>query len=381
MQAFSVFSSQKIIAFVLFISLVIAGVYFLGGKTNKEVTNKAEVATVSTPNLTKRQIAESILQWMNNTRTDNGGYAEAEECGSDGICDPLIQDNRIGALGLWAHYQNYIKHRRFETLPLISSDLKVYSDSKLVNTIQPAFWNCKLLYEMWKSSLFTAKDKNAMQGMCARAVYLLLDVPPKPNISTLHLPIIRSAIEGKISPSAFNGVLDKKYFSEYAAISSEHVYMYLWNKDLGSKGEEDLAQAQTYFTVALELYMKNPADYTEDLPILGITALDISTVVPAPEYLSFAKFIAERVEKKPCASAHECVLRMYLASDLYRSTNSNIYLQSRERLLHQMYSEMFDFQGLKGYSLGRGALNKKGTKNIYGMVTNALFSGLLSREE
>lgn len=349
------------------------------GKYFPGLTQKQSAVTTITPRLNNDQIASFLLQWANNTRTANGRYAEGELCTNNGACDPLIADNRIGAVVLWARFKYYLKHQDFESMSIINKDILIYNDPKKVSTIQPSFWNCKLLYELWKSPFFPQEKKNNIQNICGRSRHKTLYLTYNQNVSISEalLNQITQQMAGEELKNKlffFNEPVDLQKLSEYAASASERVGLYEWAQD-----KEDLKQAQLFFIAAVSALRNtsDPSQSAEMAPLVGLASLDLNKITPNSLYVQYADWLTKQFKNTSCLQLQGCVMRAFFYNELYKLNKKEEYGQERDKIIGKLYDEQFDYQGLSGFRIGKRAFFDSRTKNQYMIMPNTMFSGLL----
>lgn len=371
------FTKRLIFGAVILVILVVGILMLRMYSASKTTRDFSQSPTTFVSRLKPEEIARLLLQWANNKRTENGGYAEGEICLKNGTCEPLIADNRIGAVGLWARYRSYLRTKGFETMAIISQDLRTYTDPNKVSTIQPHFWNCKLIFELWKSANFTPEQKDQLQVICARSIYNTFDLSFPDNTlveETAQLQVTQEMDGKRISGELiFPEVVDPDRLYEYAINSSERTSMWEWASD-----PADLQQAHLYFMGAVEaLRALQESERGEHAPLVGIAALDLYRATPSPAFADYARYLFETYKDTKCVYLENCALRAYFYNELLKLENKESYRQERDKVLNAMYDQRFDREGLKGYSLGKQAYYDNEYKNRYWMVSNSLIAGLL----
>lgn len=382
-------TNKKILIVAVILILFGFGLLFIFNRLQKggffpEPSQKQEQvsATVitTTPRLSSDQLTELLLQWTNNTRVENGRYAEGELCTNDGVCDPLIADNRIGAVVLWARFKYYLKHQDFESMSIMNNDILIYNDPKKVSTIQPSFWNCKLLYELWKSPFFSQEKKNNIQNICGRSNHKTLYLTYSQNVSIPEASLnqITQQMAGEELKNKlffFNEQVDLQKLSMYAASASERVGQYEWVQD-----KEDLKQAQLFFIAAVSALRNttNSFQSAEAMPLIGLASLDLNKITPNPLYAQYAEWLAKQYKNTSCPQLQDCVMKAFFYNELFKLNRKEEYRQERDKIIGKLYDERFDYKELSGFRIGRGAFYDLGTKkNKYMMVPNTMLAGLL----
>lgn len=328
--------------------------------------------------LNNDQIATLLLQWANNTRTEKGGYASGEDCDGEGTCAPLVVNNGVGAPAIWARYRFYLKHKNVDAIDIVRQDIKTYVDSGKVITIQPYFWNCKLLYELWQSPHLSQDEKYGLQTICARSIYNAIDLVPKDASPTAEAVIaqVNDDLTGKggREETYFIGPPDTKNLDEYAFNASDRAMIYAWGKD-----PSDLQQARLYFIAAMQA-LHNTTDTglaADEAPMVGIAALDMNAVVPAPELKTYAEAVYTRYKDTSCSAVQKCVMRAYFYNELYKLDKKTEYKTQRDIILNKLYTKQFDYQGTDGYFAGKQAFYDHGLNYSYDLIPNTMLAGLL----
>lgn len=354
---------------------------------NRSVSGSSESARVAlnrlaqsgktSDRLNNDQIATLILQWANNTRTEKGGYASGEDCDGEGVCQPLVINNGVGAPAMWARFRYYLKHKNVEALDTIREDIKTYGDPQKVVTIQPYFWSCKLLYEMWKNPLFTQAEKDGLQVICARSLYNAIDLVPHVASPTAAGVVgeVKADLAGHTGEETFFiGPPDTASLDEYAVNALERSAIYAWGKD-----ESDLEQAKLYFVAAMKA-LHNTTDQVkagDAAPLVGLAALELNSVMPAPELVSYAQAVYGRYKGTSCSTLQSCVMRTYFYNELYKLDKNAQYQTQRDAILTTLYDNQFDYQGTAGYFAGKQAYYDHGLNYSYDMIPNCMLTGLL----
>lgn len=374
------FKRRTIAAAVFF--LIVAGlavfVLFASRSPAQKKTSTAAPSPTGIARLANREIASRIVHWADGTRTENGGYAEAENCRKDGTCEPLVVDNRIGAVGLWAWYRNYLDTKSYESTSIMAKDIQTYTNPAKVPTIQPNFWNCKLLYELWKSSDFTQDQKDDIQIICARALYNTFDLTFPEGVSVEETAKLQATQEtdGKrlSSELVFLEPVQPDRLYEYAVNASERAAMWQW-----AAQAEDMTQSHLYFMGAVEA-LRATADrgaQADMASLVGIAALDINKIDPSPAFPNYAKYLFKTYANDACTTLEYCTWRAWFYNELYKRDGDVQYKNARDKVLSALYDTKFDSEGLKGYALGKQAYYDAEQKNRYWMVPNLMLSGLL----
>lgn len=378
--------NKRIVIIVVITVLFGFGLLFISswlqkGKFFSKLINQEKITSTPAPSLTNDQIADLLLQWANNTRTEKGGYAEGERCTGKGVCDPFFVDNRIGAVGLWARFEHYLKYQDFESMSIMAKDILIYSNPQKVSTIQPIFWNCKLLYELWKSPIFSKTQKNDLQNICGRSVYPTLHLTYNQNasISGASLNQITQQMAGEEQKNKlffFNEPVDSDsdILPYYALYASEYISMYEWAHD-----QSDLKNAQLFFIAAVSTLRNttDPSQSAEMAPLVGLASLDLNKIIPNPLYVQYADWLTRQYKSPSCIQLQGCVMRAFFDNELYNLNKKEGYRQERDQIIGKLYNERFDYQGLLGFRIGKGAFYDSETKNQYMMVPNEMLAGLL----
>lgn len=384
------------IVLVLLIFILIGeGVYYFKIQKEKESFKKIsskrgpllnisevnEEPALNVSRLNNLEIAEKVLAWLDKQRNENGVYLYGWRCQASGSCQS-IPDNRVGLYALWGRFKHYQATQDQKDLNIIDRDLGIYSDETKVNVIQNDFWNCKLMYEMWKSNLFSEEQKKKIEAICQRGNYNPLDLSEvdakiaSGEVEKIDLGEIASGeVAGMSSLSTQDGKL-----IEYSAFASDFAAKYLWKNK-----EEELKRAKGYLKKAIDLYIGETTEgkyFSKGARcVFGIAGLDLYQATQEKKYLDFStRFFNEvGVGESHNLSLFSRIICALFAQQLYQITQEDQYRQTKINLVNSLIEEAFDYEGYKGYFFGGGYFRSINSTEINKFVKeNGLIVGILS---
>ncbi len=366
----------------------------LGPGEKKEVTDWRELT--SPLEIENREIASQVLDWLDEQRDSRGIYILGYRCISGEGCAQQDADNRAGLAAIWGRFKYYQQLADPNDLAIIEKDLSLYTDAKTVSVIQNNFWNCKLMYEMWRSGLFSSEQKDKIKKICDQGSYYppdLEEIDEKIKSGQGEIVDFNQLLQNKAEASLtpFKRSSQGIKLIEYAAYASDFAAKYLWQKN-----EADLLRAQIYFDKGVNLLVQEPVDsYLEGKCVLGIAALDIYQAANNSAYLVFAKLLLEKekVQDFCLASSEEagycseslfeqstCGLFTAQLADLSGETQ---YRELKDSFINQSKSNLFNLPEYSDGGEGKGAffskikLSDKQTLFYKAIRENGLFVGLL----
>lgn len=327
--------------------LVAEGVYWFWLRGEEEFTGETSVTSSplvsQTPQLTNIEIAEKVLAWLGKQKDERGVYYFMVECDEGGECKG-IPDNRAGIRVLWGNFKYYQKTGSKQVLATIEKDLAIYSNKEIIPFIQNDFWNCKLMFEMWQSNLFSEEQKRRIEDICWRGGYY----HPPDLLERIKIEDFQEIVLGEVEDIDFDLVKkgdyafettiseeDKTKGREYSVYPSEFVARYLWRNDIAQ-----LTKAKFYFDKAVQLYFSSPSSF-DDNCLLGISALDLYQVNKDRGYLDFAQILFEKSREKDF-DLTESVHCLFLADELFRLTKEENYKAWEIEKLNYLFQNSFE---------------------------------------
>ncbi len=332
---------------VVVCALVAEGVYWFWLRGEKEFAGETSVTpsplVSQTPQLTNIEIAEKVLAWLGKQKDERGVYYFMVECDEGGECK-RIPDNRAGIRVLWGNFKYYQKTGSKQALATIEKDLAIYSNKEIIPFIQNDFWNCKLMFEMWQSNLFSEEQKRRIEDICWRGGYYHpLDLLERIKIENFQETVVDEVEDINFDlvekgDYAFETTIseeDKAKGKEYSVYPSEFVARYLWRNDIAQ-----LTKAKFYFDKAVQLYFSSPSSF-DDNCLLGISALDLYQVNKDRGYLDFAQILFEKSREKDF-DLTESVHCLFLADELFRLTKEENYKAWKIEKLNYLFQNSFE---------------------------------------
>ncbi len=337
-----------------------------GGGLFGFLNRSSATATPGVAQLSSNDVSRKVLDWLQKQKNQSGVYFGQVVCNGS-QCQQPVESNQSGVEPMWSRYINYKKNHQASDLQILTSDINVYSDRKIVARLQNRFWDCKLMYEMWKDSMFTEDQKNKIKSIC----YDNQPFPPPDNAPDTASVDFSKITQGQTISSDLNVTSDN--LTDFAVMASDFATRYMWDNNQGN-----LKVAQEYFKYAVVAYTKLTAPDTAT-PLLGIAAFDIYKASNDKQYLDFANYIFDKVAAQQCDSIEECTYMISFAkflNALSPQQKYNDYMTSSKDIL---MSQGFDYSGYGAYKNGFGAFHAFGQGNqvIYPVQLNALISGLL----
>lgn len=346
--------------------------------------------------LSNQEIAGKILAWLDKTRVfgkklDNpskageflsdGGYAKGEYCDIQNNCDPFMTANNIGLVATWANFKYYEKYRDQAFFEVVKKDLATYSDSKKIAAIQPAFWNLKLMYELWKSPLIPQKQKDQIAVIIYRMQHNPTVVKSAEARAKSHT-VKTLNIEQYLTQHITEKVTIPENPDDYAIVSSEYASAALYMKD------SNLGDAKVYYDTALDLFNNAFKIYASnrlviDPYLLAVAALDLYKYDANKQYLNLAALVVKD-NSNECSNLTVCAYRIYLLTELKKLQPDTNYESMIEAAIKYLYANNYDYQGLESFKLGKGiyySMDKTVSRDLrYDLIPNALIVGVISAQ-
>lgn len=388
------YKENKLLIFIVFflfllISLVLFTRYILTSNVKTGINvNKTKIIKVNiVPDALK--IAKSTLEWVDKQKDVRGIYTHAALCSIENpdVCTPSVMDNRSEIDVLWGRYKYFNTTKDQDELNKLINDITQYSNE--VKIIQNNSWNCKLMYDLWNSDIFTVDQKTKIRDVCFKSTYELAISPiilVKVDESRLDIKIIDQNIKNKISDilldknSDFNleykDTLENKLNNyKYPFHTSDYLSRYKWEKN-----KKDLTFAYMFFDISLEDYIQNKnAILPYQKCATGVAAVSFFDLINDPDYIAVAKKILFEDTKNLVPDQQSVAICSYLANDLYTTTKNNEYLNKKNEILRGFIKTNFDLDGYSGKLKGDGGFYTKGGDSyIKEVVSNSLLLGLLS---
>lgn len=371
----------------------------LGPGEKKEVIEWKKVSqlTIFPSQAQRANIAKQTLDWLNEQRDSRDVYIYGYYCSTEKGCNKQIADNRAGLAAIWGRFKHYQTTKDKNDLSIIDKDIDLYSNENIVGSIQNNFWNCKLMYEMWQSNLFSEPQKEKIEKICERSSYLPSEL----------MEINKQIEEGKIEETDFKKLIYERPFAttnfqnysskgakliKYSSFTSDFIAKYLWKKD-----EKDLIRARLYFDKGINLWsQESQGSYLAGKCVLGIAALDLYEATGTTDYLDFANLFFEKEKIKDICLASPEEGANYCYNSLFEQTTCGIFVNKlaslsekeelqelKENLITNLINNLFNYPEYKDGKEGKGSFYSISSgKEIFLKSTreNGLAVGLLMME-
>lgn len=312
-------------------------------------------------------IVRSALTWMDSQKDEDGLYKTGYQC-VDEKCAESKESfvvPREHSFVIWARYKHYKQTKKEEQLNALKNDLSNF----LIHTelpLQINFWNCRLVYEIFKDELMPEEVRRSSQNVClsTKSVIPNYDFKTDEEISDLAKKI--TAQENFQLPNLVEG------FGMNAALASESIYLFkLTEKDFYS------LEAKRYFKNSL--YGYSSSIYND--AILGIASLDLYKQTKEEYYFDLASYLynnlkieaykMEDKEKNPYSFSYA----LFFVQELSQYQDLTV---DKENLKDIVVNNGFDEKDYPAHTYGLGAfINFKGG-DYYSVKENAFITGLLN---
>ncbi|HUV46986.1 MAG TPA: hypothetical protein VMW29_02520 [Candidatus Bathyarchaeia archaeon] len=339
----------------------------LGVGEKSEVTSWKNLTQDSTSisDEQKLDIAAKVLSWLDDQRDSRGVYIYGYRCVLEGDCGKQELSNQAGLTAIWGRFKYYEKAQSPSDLIIINKDLGLYSDENIVGAIQNNFWNCKLMYEMWQSNLFSQPQKDKIKKICDRGSYYSPE-----GLNSFDKVDFKTLLQQKPeSTNSFQGLSSQGMkLVEYAAFASDFASKYAWEKD-----NDDLDKARLYFNGGVKLWSQEPkGSYVEGRCVLGVAALDLYEVTKEQDYLDFSQDFLEKEKISELATTSTAGTVTYFHNSLFEQATCGLFLkklavlaadekyrETNNTLLGNLLSRLFTIPEYKNGTEGKGAFSTK----------------------
>lgn len=320
-------------------------------------------------------MAKALLTWLDKTRLSDGRFAFSQLCTSASDCKLQAADNRLGPQVAWGEFMYYQKHPSAALLTQINKDIAAYVDESVVPTVQNNFYNCKFMYQLWQSNVFTLDQKNNIQTLCTRSQQPPPPPPPAPGVSATitdaDIAPLMQGIENNhtASEAAINTTVPA--FASVVVGVSDLVTESTWLSN------ENLYQlALVYFKESLTEYTQSPTTFRDASSLLGVAALDLYKKTGKSAYLTFAENMFLKNSNEDCSSLGSCINSIFLAKSLAAVTGNKDYQYFVDGALRHVGQTGFDSNGFGGYQIGNKAFYSPGSHTVYPVLENSLLLGI-----
>lgn len=325
----------------------------------------------------RKTMAKGILNWAHNLRTKNGAYSYGVYCKSSSSCDSQQADNRAGVALLWARYKYFEASHDASELSIIDQDLKTYTDRSKVSVIQNDFWNCRMMYDLWKSPLLTPEQRALAGEICLRGGYSVKDFKEfytRGKKASLSDAEIKSFVEGKQLVADYPIV--EQMLPSYSAYVSD-----LIAKNRIKANDEYLQLATFYMRRALQTYSQQAKHQDYVAALLMVAAHDMYIQTKNPMYNELFQYFYKKVTTPmQCQETRTCGLIAQACGELALLTKKSEYRDCYNYHLSQLGISVYDMKSFPGYLLGNGAFRSMSAGGFfYNMTENAVITEALTQ--
>lgn len=385
------FASTNILWAVLVIIILvvigeIVGYFYL--KKDKGQTIKAPFPAVTViPKLTNEQIVEKVSDWLDKQRDDKGIYYSSRQCSAypEKNCDEFTSGGNSGHAGLaalWARYKKYQKQKGEKDLKILLSDIDVYNNPEKIKYVQNDFWNCKLMFPIWKDVSIPQDYKNKIESICWSSGYQI--IPELESVSGRGFTriIVKKDIPDPVlsfSDSTMDSPDKLKNFERIIFYPSDFATRYIWKED-----PEDLRIAKLYFNKSIPYFLSDPDSYHgREVCGVGISSLDLSIASGEKKYLDFAVEIYKRKignysllseEQKLVYSDLVCLMFFQEINAKIPNTISKEEIKSFEE---NLFDNAVDYEGYERNLIGDGVLFNVEKDGKSGLLKSVMDNGLV----
>lgn len=339
-----------------------------------------------------RSVALSVIEWLNTQRVygvrlenptsygefmSDGGYSTGTYCDINNKCTRNTVGNNVGLIATWAHYQHYkYVDRNTDIMKIIDSDLQTYENTKKISAIQPVLSNFKHMYELWSEGELNSSQKERVTNILYRIQHdpSIIDPVESATALTGSATTPRAITTVRSFDSITDFGVDSKA-DQYAILSSEYAYTYLYLRDSG-----DLPDSSKFLYTAIGLYNNAVTEHNNPY-LLGVASLDLFKTTGDQFYLRQAETVARLTNSYTCGDTDLCATRIYFLHTLGRITGNQVHIAKRNELLTPLITNAFDTEELTGHLFGYNAFySDKPSLNEryrYELDTNALLVSVL----
>ncbi len=335
-----------------------------------------EIEQVDFGKLSKLEISQKTASCLKEMKDEQGIYAFAKECSTKNNCQLLSANNQIPRL-IWLWYQLYLETGDEDYISKINQDLDNCLNN--VSTIQNDAWNCRLIYPIFQSQIFSSETNVKLKKVCvdsvqlppleSQYVYLVAETPSlykfRLDLKRQNKAVINSRIKTKIA------------LQKLAYLSSDYLYEYYFTNQ-----NSDLVFAKATFNQALNKYLvnkiENRVEYGGETCLLGQAALDFYLETEDQKYLDYASYFWQNRQTEKFSGKVTCA---FFADQLFNELGKAQYKNERERLLEDLVQKHFDNRNYKSYFTGDGCFNIDSQRGVLKFTTeNCLINGLLLKD-
>lgn len=366
-----------VIVLFLIVLVIILLVRHASSNSSQMSANEQQIGVNKDKSADNDYMAAQLMTWLNKQKMSDGRYGFAQICTSKTDCQPLVADNRLGPQVAWGEFMYYKKHPSLALLSNINAVITTYTNNSVVSTVQNNFYNCKLMYQLWRNNLFTGLQKRQIQTLCTRSQqYPLNNYDGMDTVNDAQAIQIMQQSGNTASAAALPSPLDADSFISAVTAVSDLATIAKWNND-----DASYRLALLYFEDSLSAYNQNAASFHDAQPLLGIAALDLYAKRGKSAYLSYAKNIFKQNNNEKCGALDHCVNTLLLARQLYNVTHNMNYRYYAIAAIRIAGQTLFDGSGaFLGKQFGVNAFYITGTRATYPTLENAMLLGIYSSQ-
>ncbi len=336
-----------------------------------DFTTKPQKA-ISQQNL---DMAKQVMSWIDKQKSETGAYYPTQiNIGQPNAQTTKETDIRVGLYALWARfvYWQNTQDASNKLLENLKQDVDNYNDPKKVNTLQPDFYSCRILYDLELDTTLPKEFKKDVQNICDRVSMVMPDFTEFsktgkiPQYTEVNLSQIFTQKPLGIVPKEKAKILIN--FVPYSAYISDLVAKQWWTKDA-----KYLDMAKAIFNKTVEYYTQlRTQQSVPEACILGNSALDLYQSTKDNKYLNFAVNLAasKKFDQGSLFAQANCVIFL---DNLITQANQIQYTKTKKDLTNQLIKNNYDSKGGAFFSM-------EGENKIYNVKDNALMIKVLTLE-
>lgn len=400
-QAKSAVKNNVPLLLLLFGAIVaagISGVYFYTASRAQPVTPTLELRpstspqVITTPIVIHQPIAQTTntnplskevvtmttktSAWLATMKTSNNVYFHNQYSQAETLTPADLIDNRAGIYVAWGLYTLWVKTQEAALLTQVESILQSHSDTTIVNTLQPDFLSCRLLFDMANNTQLPESIGRLAKNVCERSRFIVPDisktdalngssvitpVPPR-NLSA----VLNTPVETLINQDQTNELEQKAI--QYAAFTSDFVGRAWWFEKTN-----DVVIATSLFNLAVDAFEKTRATgSSRGTCNLGLASVDMFQLTQEEQYLAFAKNLFTQMSTAQSSLLIDKVSCLMFADNLNLVAPTTDYKQYANTLQTDIIEKQFDQTVGAFYSVF-------GDTKVYDTKENGLLTGLLTQ--
>ena len=286
-------------------------------------------------------VSQAVLRWLDTAFMYQGIYGHAMVCASGSNCRINQRNDRSGLAAAWARYKYFQKTNDTEQKQKLLVDARNLADRSKVETLQPDYWSCKLMYEMWQEASFTDEEKNLFKEVCLRALYYVPEENQMKSLissNSVNLDAMFQEVTAETVKADFPLRPDMDY--QYAAHASDKLAEFKFTSD-----NLDRQLGLFWFKRAAATYFETKNNNTSSnfSPMIGISAVDVWRETNDQSFMDFAQEIyTENQKSYACLSFERCTFQIMLCQELYEATSNKEYKDCANSLMRDIKYLSFD---------------------------------------